>query len=58
MSGTPIDKYPLENCIVKGICIDLRDIAPRAEITPGHLEAAVKKAGVGRRGNRCCMSPS
>ena len=35
MSGTPIDKYPLENCIVKGICIDLRDIAPRAEITPG-----------------------
>ena len=32
-SGTPIDKYPLENCIVKGICIDLTHIAPRAEIT-------------------------
>ena len=45
-SGTPIDKYPLENCIVQGICIDLRHIAPRAEITPADLEAAVKKAGV------------
>ncbi len=45
-SGTPINKYPLENCIVQGICIDLRHIAPRAEITPADLEAAVKKAGV------------
>src|SRR4029077_405564 len=45
-TGTPIDKYPLENCIVRGICIDLRHIAPRAEITPADLEAAVKKAGV------------
>jgi len=46
MSGTPIDKYPLENCIVKGICIDLRHIAPRAEITQADLQAAVKKAAV------------
>ena len=46
MSGTPINEYPLENCIVPGICIDLRDIKPRAEITPADLEAAVKKAGV------------
>ena len=38
----PIDEYPLENCIVPGICIDLRHIAPRAEITPADLEAAVK----------------
>ena len=45
-SGTPIDEYPLENCIVQGICIDLRHIKPRAEITPADLEAAVKKAGV------------
>ena len=45
-TGTPIDKYPLEYCIVPGICIDLRHIAPRAEITPADLEAAVKKAGV------------
>ena len=45
-SGTPINEYPLENCIVQGICIDLRHIAPRAEITPADLEAAVKKAGV------------
>ena len=45
-SGIPIDEYPLENCIVPGICIDLRHIAPRAEITPADLEAAVKKAGV------------
>src|SRR5215472_3154760 len=35
-SGTPIDEYPLENCIVKGICIDLRHFAPHAEITPAY----------------------
>jgi kynurenine formamidase len=46
-SGIPIDKYPLEKCIVPGICLDLRHIAPRAEITPSDLEAAVKQAGVG-----------
>jgi kynurenine formamidase len=45
-TGTPINEYPLENCIVPGICIDLRHIAPKAEITPADLEAAVKKAGV------------
>ena len=45
-NGTPINEYPLENCIVPGICIDLRHIAPKAEITPADLEAAVKKAGV------------
>ena len=45
MSGVPIDEYPLENCIVPGISIDLRHIAPKAEITPADLEAAVKKAG-------------
>ena len=44
--ATPINEYPLEYCIVPGICIDLRHIAPRAEITPADLEAAVKKAGV------------
>ena len=40
-----IDEYPLENCIVPGICLDLRHIAPRAEITPDDLAAAVKKSG-------------
>jgi kynurenine formamidase len=45
-NATPIDEYPLENCIVKGICLDLRQAAPRAEITPGVLEAAVAKANV------------
>jgi kynurenine formamidase len=45
-SGVSIDRYPLENCYVKGVCIDLRHIAPRAEITPANLEAAVAKAGV------------
>ena len=45
-TGQPISEYPLENCIVPGICIDLRHIAPRAEIAPSGLEAAVKKAGV------------
>ena len=45
-SGQPISDYPLENCIVPGICLDLRHVAPRAEISPAELEAAVKKAGV------------
>ena len=43
--GQPINEYPLENCNVPGICIDLRHIAARAEITPDDLESAVKKAG-------------
>ncbi len=42
----PIGAYPLDKCIVPGICIDLRHIAPRAEITPSDLEAAVKQGGV------------
>jgi kynurenine formamidase len=45
--GIPIDQYPLENCIVPGICLDLRHIAPRAEITPDDLAAAVKQSGHG-----------
>jgi kynurenine formamidase len=45
--GIPIDRYPLEKCIVPGICLDLRHIAPKAEITPADLETAVKKAGAG-----------
>jgi kynurenine formamidase len=44
--GMPIDEYPLENCIVRGICIDLRHIAARAEIMPDDLDAAVKKSGL------------
>src|SRR5258708_22516447 len=44
--GQPMNEYPIENCIVPGICIDLRHIAPRAEITPQDLEAAVAKAGI------------
>ena len=43
--GTPINEYPLENCIVPGICIDLRHIAPKAEITTDDLKAAVDKGG-------------
>src|SRR4051812_50080450 len=46
-SGIPMDQYPLEKCIVPGICIDLRHIAPRAEIGPADLETAVKTAGGG-----------
>jgi kynurenine formamidase len=45
MNGTPIDEYPLEYCYVKGICLDLRHIAPKAEITPSQLEEAVRKSG-------------
>ena len=44
--GQAISEYPLENCIVPGICIDLRHIAPRAAITPADLEAAVKQTGL------------
>jgi kynurenine formamidase len=43
--GISIDRYPLEKCIVPGLCIDLRHVAPRAEITASDLEAAVDKAG-------------
>ena len=43
--GKGIDEYPLEKCIVPGICIDLRHIAPRAEIAPADLEAAIRKTG-------------
>ena len=45
-TGQPINEYPLENCIVPGICVDLRHIAPRAEISSSELEAAVSEAGV------------
>ena len=45
-SGIPINDYPLEKCIVPGICVDLRHIRPCAEIAPSDLEAAVKKAGL------------
>jgi kynurenine formamidase len=45
-NGIPINEYPLENCIVPGICLDLRHIAARAEIAPADLQAAVKQAGV------------
>ena len=34
------------NAPAGGICIDLRHVAPRAEITPSDLEAAVKASGV------------
>jgi kynurenine formamidase len=44
-SGIPIDEYPLEYCYVKGICLDLRHMAPKAEITPSDLEQAAKKSG-------------
>jgi kynurenine formamidase len=44
--GIPINEYPLERCIVPGICLDLRHIAPRAEITVSDLEAAVRQTGL------------
>jgi kynurenine formamidase len=43
-AGTHIDAFRHFN-IVPGICLDLRHIAPRVEITPEDLEAAVKKCG-------------
>ena len=44
--GQPMDQYPLEKCIVPGICIDLRRIPPRAEIGPDDLAAALKQSGL------------
>ena len=44
--GVPINEYPLEKCIVPGICLDLRHIAPQAEITPADLKAAVNKTSI------------
>jgi kynurenine formamidase len=35
-----------KNASFRGICIDLRHIAPRAEITPSDLEMAVEETGV------------
>jgi kynurenine formamidase len=46
VDGIPINEYPLEKCIVKGICVDLRHIEPKAEITPSDLDEAVKKTGL------------
>ena len=39
-------------CAGKGICLDLRHITPKAEITPSDLEQAVKKsaAAIPKRG--------
>ena len=45
-AGIPINEYPLQKCIVPGICLDLRHIPPRAEITPGELESAAKQTGL------------
>src|SRR5262245_66368116 len=45
-SGIPTNEYPLENCILPGICLDLRHIAPKAETTPGALHAALTSAAV------------
>jgi len=45
--GPSIDKYPLENCYVRAICLDFRHIPPRGEIGPAELEQAVKAAGTG-----------
>lgn len=44
--GPSIDKYPLENCYVMGICLDFRHVPDKAEITPDDLEKAVAVAGV------------
>lgn len=45
-AGVGIDRYPLENCYVRAICLDLQHIAPKAEIGPDDLEAAVRRANI------------
>ncbi len=48
ITGTPINEYPLENCIVPGICIDLRHIAPKARdhaVGPGRRGEEGRRAG-------------
>ena len=58
-SGTPIDEYPLENCIVPGICIDLRHVAPaprsRRPISRPRSRSPVSRS---RRTARCCYAPA
>lgn len=44
--ATPMNEYPLEHCIVRGVCIDLRRVAPRAEIGPDALDEAARKTGL------------
>ena len=44
--ATSIDKYPLENCYVKGICLDLRHMESRSVISSVHLQEAVEKSGL------------
>ena len=47
-NATPINEGPLESCIVNGVSASTcATWAPGATITPGELEAAVAKAGVG-----------
>ena len=43
--GVSIGEFPLEKCIVTGLCLDLRHIPPRAEISSFDLRGAVEKAG-------------
>ena len=58
--GQPIGEYPLENCIVPGICLDLRHIAPRAEITPADLASRGEEVRPSpcRRAAPCCCAPA
>lgn len=43
--GPSIDEYPLECCYVTGLCLDLRHIPDKGEITVDDLEKAVAAAG-------------
>ncbi len=43
--GVSIDCYPLECCYVMGICLDLRHVPDRGEITVELLREAVERAG-------------
>ncbi len=47
--GMSIGEFPLEKCIVTGLCLDLRHIPPRAEISSSDLRGAVEKAGARSR---------
>lgn len=44
--GAPIDEMPVEMFMGKAVCLDLRHVGDRGDITRGDMDAAEKAAGV------------
>ena len=54
--ATSIDKYPLENCYVKGICLDLRHMESRSVISSVHLQERFQLLPCYRLVDRSCFT--